>query len=238
MKYILLDTKNITGNKYNFKYNFDQTIEINEYIKLNLMLIPRMSYFINNTNNTFKIKFYQDINNPVIFNFTLTNQSYTPLTFCEAINNLFGFFVGFTFNVFYNSFNYSITFTSSVKFDLDLTLSSFHRVISLEKKVYYSDTFNNINGFINFNTPYYIKFKINNLTSTNILNNNNNLECSWIVPILNKNFGEIIEYTEDKYYLKNETKAKINNLDITILDDSDNLFDNNNYNWFGIFEYQ
>jgi len=31
-----------------------------------------MNYFINETNNKFKIKIYKDINNPLIVNFTLS----------------------------------------------------------------------------------------------------------------------------------------------------------------------
>jgi hypothetical protein len=90
---------------------------------------------------------------------------------------------------------------------------------------------------INFNTPYYIKLNILNLTSTNILNNER-LNVSWVIPILNKNFGEIIEYNDYIYNLKLDTNAKTNYLDISILDDYDNLFDNNNYNWYALFEYQ
>ena len=57
-KYILIDTKNIDGNKYNFRYNLPNTIHIKEYVKLNMMLLPRMSYFINDSNNKFNVTFY------------------------------------------------------------------------------------------------------------------------------------------------------------------------------------
>ena len=127
---------------------------------------------------------------------------------------------------------------NNVSFDLDLTLSSFNRVISLDKKIYNSDYFNNISCLINFNTPYYLKFKINNITGTNIINDNNKLECAWIIPIINRNFGEIIEYNQINYNLKINTIAKINYLDITILDDNDDIFDNNNYNWFALFQFE
>ena len=45
-KYILIDTKNINDNKYNFRYNLPNTIHIKEYVKLNMMLLPRMSLFM------------------------------------------------------------------------------------------------------------------------------------------------------------------------------------------------
>ena len=237
-KYILIDTKNInTVNKYNFRYYLPEAIEIKNYIKLKMLLMARMNYFINDTNNTFKIKIYKDINYPVIINFTLPKQSYTPLSLCQTINSLFTTYNNITFTVSYNQNNYQITFNSNYDFDLDLTLSSFHRVISLERNIYKSDNYYNISGLVNFNTPYYIKLNINNLTSTNILNNEK-LETSWIVPIINKNFAEIIEYNDYIYNLKLDTNIKTNYLDISILDDYDNLFDNNNYNWYALFEYQ
>jgi len=56
MKYILLDTKNInTDNKYNFRYYLKEFITIEKYIKLKLLLLPKMNFFINETNNKFKI---------------------------------------------------------------------------------------------------------------------------------------------------------------------------------------
>ncbi len=56
MKYILLDTKNINiDNKYNFRYYLRASITIEKYIKLKLLLIPKMNYFINETNNKFKV---------------------------------------------------------------------------------------------------------------------------------------------------------------------------------------
>lgn len=238
-KYILIDTKNINNldNKYNFRYYLSEYIEIKKYIELQLLILPRMNFMINKNNNTFQVKLYKDNNNYIV-NFNLTPQNYTPLSLCEQINLLFSASNGITFNASYNQYNYKITFTSNCNFDLNLTLSSFNKIISLDKKVYYSDINKQISSFIIFNQPNYIKFNLNNITSTNIINNNQNIETSFIIPLINKNFSEIIEYKNIDYPFKIQTYIKTNYLDISILDDDNNIFDNNNYNYFAILKYE
>ena len=237
-KYILIDTKNINNieNKYNFRYYLSEYIEIKKYIELQLLILPRMNFFINKNNNTFQVIFYKDNNNYIV-NFNLALQNYTPLSLCEQINLLFSA-NGITFNASYNQYSYKITFTSNCNFDLNLTLSSFNKVISLDKKVYNSDVNKQISSFIIFNTPNYIKFNLNNITSTNIINNNQNIETSFIVPLINRNFGEIIEYKNIDYPFKIQTNIKTNYLDILILDDDNNIYDNNNYNYFALLVYE
>jgi hypothetical protein len=45
------------------------------------------------------------------------------------------------------------------------------------------------------------------------------MDTSWIIPVINKNFSEIIEYDNYKYDIKIDTNAKVNYLDISIFDD-------------------
>lgn len=239
-RYILIDTKNLSPpvNKYNFIYYLNETIDIKKYIELQLFITARMNFFINKNNNSFKIIFHKDNTNYII-NFNLSLQNYSPLSLCEQINLLFSTYNGIIFNTTYDQFSYKIKFTCNYPFSLDLTFSLFHKVISLEKIIYQSDN-NTLSGFINFNSPYYLKFNINNITSNNVINNNNNnsQQVSWIIPLINKNFGEIVEYRTSDYNMRIETTFKSNYLDISIYDDTDYIYDNNSYNWFGILKYE
>ena len=102
-----------------------------------MMLLPRMSYFINESNNKFNIIFYRN-NGLFTLPLTIPMQNFTPLSLCNTINSLIGDLRTIIFNVTYDQFTYKISFHCSIQFDLDLTLSSFHKVITLDRKVYNS----------------------------------------------------------------------------------------------------
>jgi hypothetical protein len=66
-------------------------------------------------------------------------QNYTPQSLCDTINLLFSASNNITMIASYNQYNYKISFTSNYRFELNLTLSAFHKIISLEKSIYSSD---------------------------------------------------------------------------------------------------
>jgi hypothetical protein len=81
--------------------------------------------------------------------------------------------------------------------------------------------------------------RINNITTNNITNTNNYSQADFIIPCLNKNFGEIIEYNS----LNNDIKLYCNNvnlnyMDIQLLDEESNEYQNNNIDFYFIMEYQ
>ena len=84
--YLLIDTKYINiSDKYNFRYYLDKSINIKKYLKLSYAYIPRLNYMINDTNNMFGIIFYTDAG-PYEIYINLPSQNYTPLSFCNEIN--------------------------------------------------------------------------------------------------------------------------------------------------------
>ena len=68
-KYLIIDSRQRSyGNTCKFRYQLQNEIKINEYICLNLFVMPRSNYLINsNNNNAFTIKF----NNNQIVNVVL-----------------------------------------------------------------------------------------------------------------------------------------------------------------------
>ena len=232
-KFLLLDSrKRSYGSANQFRIYLDNTITITDYICLNYIVIPRCNYLINNSNNTFTVNFQSNH----AYTITVANQTYTPLQLCSYINQIFGNLNGF--NITYNTQTYCLTFNSTVPFTIDFSTSNFYRLLSLEKKVYNSDINNSIqSNVINFNYPYYINLNINNLSQNCIQSSDNNSNVNFIIPVLEVNFSDIINYKNSKIKIS-VGKQTLNYFDIIITDDYNDLYQNNNFEWYGMLSYE
>jgi len=83
-KYILLDSKYRfdpnNSSSVNFRYYLQHPIIIKSYLRLKYLLLPRMNYLINNSNNTFNI-----IINNNTYTITLNNSNYSPQRLCDTL---------------------------------------------------------------------------------------------------------------------------------------------------------
>ena len=170
IKYILIDSKYrnpIYKNSSNFRIYLPKFINIHSYLKINYLYIPRTNYLINDTNNLFSVKLYSNSNNILEQEVKLKNRNYTPLQLIEYINNMFTTLTNLqiTFLLSYDATTYKISFISTVPFELDLTKSNFHKLLSLEKKKYVSNEnlmiYSNV---IDFNQPHYININFSNIS--------------------------------------------------------------------------
>jgi len=239
-KYILIDTKYLDSstNKYNFRYYLSHSINIKNYLKISYAYIPRLNYMIDETNNTFNITFYTNAG-PHQIDIILPYQNFTPLSLVDYLKTFLSSF--YNFNISYNQFTYKIEMTSDYDIALNLTTSDFNKLIGLDKKIYYSYNNNKkiITNCINFNRPSYITINFKNITTTNLISNNPSIQSNFIIPVGSKvNFGEILSYSKDIYDVSMIVNdININYLDIVILDDNNNVFKNNNSDWYMLLEY-
>lgn len=237
-KYLLVDSKNkLYGNSSNFRYILPKLINIHSYIKINYLYIPRLNYLIDDTNDVFRI----EIDAQFRADIKLPHQNYTPLSLVDYINTYIGNV--YNFKAIYNLYTYKIEFYCDKLINLDFNLSSFHKLVNLEKKDYVSYLDNNKHKFItnciNFNRPKFININIANISNDVMIGSNNSNQVNFIVPILSGNFGDIIQYNNYLFDVKMFVNdIQLNYLDIVITDDSNNLFNNNDTDWFAVLEYQ
>jgi hypothetical protein len=70
----------------------------------------------------------------------------------------------------------------------------------MKSLIYHSDNNNSITtGIIEFNNDLYIKLNLTNIPSHDLINNKPSVNANFILPIINKNFGNIFEYLNYQY---------------------------------------
>ena len=236
IKYLLIDSKyrnNINDNTSRFRIYLNKQILIKSYCKINYLFMPRTNYLINKNNNNFKIIF----NNNDILNLIIPSSNYKPIQLSTYINTISNNLNGL--NCQYNEQTYKFEFYSNIPFNLDFTISKFYQLLSLKNQIYSSDNTNKfISNIINFNYPYYINLNLSNIANDVMIGNTLNNQVNFIIPTLSCNFGDIIEYTNNKYDVKMFcNNQKLLYLDVEITDDYNKLYDNNESEFYFILEY-
>ena len=237
-KYLLINTKDRNNNyksSSNFRINLPTNIDINEYIKLKYMVIPKCNYLFNDYNNLINIIIGGTLNTIII-----PNRQFKPDQLAQFFQQrILG---PYSFNCIYYEDDYKFHFSASVNFSIDFSLSDVNKLFNMERKLYFSDNNNYIiTNTINFNKPYYLNMILNNITSSNFINSNGNqsITTSFNIPSNSKNFGDFIEYNDYKYNIKLAVNnPNLHYLDITLLDDEDRIYDNQNQDWYCVFEYK
>ena len=235
-KYILINSKYRTnGDSNNFRLYLNKNIQINEYIQINYLNIARCNYLINEKNNKFDILF----DDGTILTIILNHQNYSPLQFVSYLNIQINNYNNL--KIIYNDQTYKFQFISTTNnFRLDFSKTEIYKLFSLEKKIYSSDRFVFYSNIVNFNNPFYIQLNIKNIVGNDFINTTSNYSSlHFVIPCVNTNFGEIISYNKNIYDIKMYVdQVNINYIDIELLDDENNLFNNQNIDWYCILNYK
>ena len=134
-------------------------------------------------------------------------------------------------------------------YQLDLSTSNIGRILNMPPKnsdyTFFSLTsgiyVNRIEtNILNFNMPQYLDFNIANI-SNDVINSSSsrNKQYNFIIPMSgNTNPGGYVEYEDYKYDIRMQVReCKITYLDIELTTDYDELFNNNDINWYCLLAY-
>ena len=234
--------KKFNGTNNNFTIYLNQYIHIKEYIKLNYLSFPRLNYLINDRNNKMRIIFIQNTIE-IPFLITFENQVYTPENLANYITTKINYLSNNNYNFvcIYDKFKYKFSFSANTKYIIDFTYENeLNKLFSMDKIKYPCDNLNNlITNIIDFNNIYYLQLSLTNIPSNNFIDLNLNTNCNFIIPLISTNFSEIFQYKSVDY---DDIRIRVNDyktnlINVQLLDDTNNLFDNNNGNIFFILEY-
>ena len=131
--YLLINSKSrenyYNSNSSNFRIYFDKNINIKEYIKLKYLSLARTNYLITEKNNKFSVIF--ETGKKLTIN--IPYGIYSPLQLIASINIFFNDEYGFV--SVYDNYLFKITFYANIEFQIDFSISEFHKLINVENKI-------------------------------------------------------------------------------------------------------